>query len=384
MKSIAILPLVLLWISAAEASGPEKNSADTVPGAGRCVWVFESYEPSQWENEWRSLEEAGEHRTVVFDECDILARPDEVKRSIQLITAVTGLVLQSKLMPPETIRLFSRMIYALRCGPELKDSGRRRAQLIEPLVGILRDPLTICPWPPEVEAKVFNSFDLGESPLQSKRHLLIGPAAPWTDTPDNPHSWRVGGFAPWTADNANSGKSRAGQNILMDIGASLYGQWFGDPASVSTLWFVDRFKRHNLSFDWIVSFEIEKHRPDDIYKDVPADILPHYIYFNKGVEKTPGGKWNPWRILQGMSVAPDDYIAVKLDIDVPDIENALMDQLVKEPKIRLLVDEMFFEHHVNVRAMWGYWGADMTDTMPDTYRLFGDLRSKGMRMHSWP
>jgi hypothetical protein len=385
MKQTAVLFLVvLICVSAMKSPGQEKVSADAVPDSGACVWVFESYESSHWENEWRRGEESGEYRFIVRDECDVLAQANEVKRSVQLITAVTSLMLHGTPVLPESIKLFSRMVYARRCGPELKDTGRRRVQLIEPLVGILRDPLTICKKPLDVPDEVYESFSLGESAIQSKRHLLTGPMAPWTETPDDPNSWRVGGFAPWAGDEAGSGNSRRGQTILMDIGASLYDNWFGDPATVSALWFVDRFKRHNLSFDWIVSFDIEKFDPDELYRNVPPEVLPHYIYFNQGVEATPGAKWNPWRILRGMSITPEDYVAVKLDIDMPEIENALMDQLQKDPKIRLLVDEMFYEHHVNVRAMWRYWGTEITYTMPDTYRLFGDLRSKGVRMHSWP
>jgi hypothetical protein len=170
----------------------------------------------------------------------------------------------------------------------------------------------------------------------------------------------------------------------MDLGASLYGGWNGDTASVGALWFVDRFTRRSLSFDEIVSFEIDKHDPDEIYKDVPDDILPHYVYFNRGVEKARDGRWNPWRILQGMGVTPKDYVVIKLDIDMPEIENALVDQLVNEPKLLAIVDEMFYEQHVNVRAMWPGWGQESSLTMKDTYRLFGLLRTKGVRMHSWP
>ena len=352
-----------------------------VSSSDQCVWVFESYEPSQWENEWRRGEESGERRDR---ECEVLAQPDEVRRSVQLINAVTGLVLHGKPVPPGSDSLFSRMIYSRRCGPNLKDTGQRRVQLIEPLIGILRDPLTICPRPRRVKDEVYESFDLGESPIQSKRHFLMGPAAPWTDTPDDPNSWRVGGFNPWTSDATNRGESRAGQNVLMDMGASLYDGWQGDAGAVGARWFVDRFKRHHLSFDWIVSFEIQKHDPDHIYMSVPDDILPHYIYFNQGVEKSPNGRWNPWRILQGMGMTPHDYVVIKLDIDVPDIENALIDQVVNDPRIRRLVDEMFYEHHVNVKAMRPAWGTDSSLTMLDSYRLFGYLRSKGVRMHSWP
>ena len=347
-----------------------------------CVWSFHSYEPSKWEKEWRDGEESGLRRN---SECEVLAQQVETARSVQLITAVTGLMLEATMPPPEAIPLFSRMIYARRCGPTLKDTGQRRVQLIEPLIGLLRDPLTICRRPVGVDDKIYQTFSAGEGALQSKRHLLLGPAAPWTETPDDPKSWRVGGFTPGAIYAGNSTGPRTRRNILMDIGASLYDHWRSDFTAASASWFVDRFKRQGQSFDWIISFEINKYDPDMIYQNVPDDIVPHYLYYNQGVDKNPDGKWNPWRILQGMGASPDDYVAIKLDIDVPEIENALIDQLVNEPKIQALADEVFFEQHVNVKAMWSKWKTQNDPlTLKDTYRLFGNLRSKGVRMHGWP
>lgn len=347
-----------------------------------CSWVFESYEPSEWESEWRRGEESGERKNR---ECEVLAEPKEVRRSVDLIRATTGLVLNEQPIPPDLVALFSRMVYSRRCGPDLRDTGQRRTQLIEPLIGILRDPLTICPLPPGVDQEVARAFGSGEGAIQSKRHLLIGPAAPWSDTPGDPQSWRVGGFEPWGADRTIGSEPRARLKILMDLGASLYEGWKKDPTSVGASWFVDRYKRHQVLFDWIVSFEIEKHDPDQIYRKVPDEILPHYIYFNQGVEKDPDGKWNPWRILKGMGTTSNDYVVVKLDIDAPDIENPLMDQLRNDVQVRSLVDEIFMEHHVSIRAMWGYWGTKNSPlTLKDSYRMFADLRSKGVRMHSWP
>jgi len=343
--------------------------------------VFDSYQPSEWEKEWRRGEDSGERRDR---ECEFLDKPEDVKRAVQLLRAVRGLVLHAAPVPLGSVSLFSRMVYAWRAGPDLKDSGRRRAQLIEPLVGILRDPLTICPRPKRVKDEDYYAFDAGEGPVQSKRHLLIGPAAPWSDTPDDPASWTIGGFTPWTGGPAVRGASCPGRSVLMDMGAALYDEWNGDPACASTFWFVDRFKRRNIAFDRIVAFEIDQHSPEEIYRHVPDDVLPHYLYFNRGVEKAPDGRWNPWRILQGMGFTPADYVVAKLDIDVPDIEDAIIAQLRDDPKLRSLVDEMFFEQHVNVRAMWPGWGQNNGLTMLDSYRLFAELRSLGIRMHSWP
>lgn len=377
-----VLAVFLVGCVTIGKTGRDNKSGETGDGDS-CVWTFHSYEPSSWEMEWLRGEESGERRN---QECEVLAQPEEVKRSVQLITAIHDIVRLGKpAPPPESIDLFSRMIYARRCGKKQKDTGQRRAQLIEPLIGILRDPLTICPQPSGVDNQIYSQFGPGEDFIQSKRHFLLGPLAPWTDTPDDPESWRVGGFDPWGASAVSRRKPCVRLNVLMDIGASLYEGWAGSTAAVGALWFVERFKQRQLAFDWIVSFEIEKHDPDDIYRNVPDDVLPHYLYFNQGVESAPDGRWNPWRILQEMSVAPDDYVVVKLDIDVPEIENPLINQLTESEDIRALVDEVFFEHHVNVKAMRPCWGRNPSPLiMTDSYRLFSNLRSIGVRMHSWP
>jgi hypothetical protein len=346
------------------------------------VWVFEAYEPSAWEREWYEGELSGKRKNL---ECEVLAQKGEAERSRQLIGAIRGSVLQGKAIPPEAISLFSRMVYSKRCGPQLKDTGERRVQLIEPLVGLLRDPLTICSQPATEKGKSPISFDFGEDAVQSKRHLLIGPASSWTGHPEDPKSWRIGGFEPWGMDASKCSELRVRQNVLVDIGASLYGVWNGNSSAVGAIWFVDRYQRQHLNFDKIISYEIEKHDPDDIYKNVPQDILPRYFYFNQGVEAAPNGKWNPWRMLQGMGATPNDYVVVKLDIDFPDIENPLVDQLLNNSRTGLLVDEVFFEHHVNVKAMWPYWKTEKEKkTLKDSYQLFRALRSSGIRMHSWP
>ena len=360
-------------------AAPAKAVAPSPPE--ECVWSFAQYEPSQWEREWFEGEKSGERRDR---ECEVLATAPEVDRSVRLVRSVQGAVLDRKPIPQDSIELFSRMVYAERCGTALKDSGRRRAQLIEPLVGIVRDPLTMCPRAPGIPDEVYNSFQPDEGSIQARRQLLIGIAAPWSETPSDPASWHMGGFEPYAAAPRGD-RPRARLNFLVDMGASTYGQWGGDKTAVGAAWFVERNKRHNLAFDWIVSFEYDKIDPETIYKSVPDDVLPHYIYFDRPVEKNPSGKWNPWRILRGMGANSEDYVVVKIDIDSPDIENPLIDQLVEERGLRGLVDEVFIEHHVNTKVMNGYWGTGGSKlTMKDTYQKFTTLRSNGVRMHSWP
>jgi hypothetical protein len=346
-----------------------------------CSWGFDHYEPSLWETEWMHGVTSGERRDR---ECEFLSTPAEVDRSVRLIIASQDAMLRSKTVPPESVGLYSRMVYSRRCGPERRETGQRRAQLIEPLVGILRDPLTICPRPAGVPDEVFATFGPGESYGQSKRHFLARFAAPWSDTPEDPRSWRVGGFGVPT-QSAEPQNRRAQQSILVDMGASTFDAWGGDPSSVGASWFVERYRRRGLSFDWIISYEYEKYDPSVIYSKVPADVLPHYIYYNQGVEKDPKGKWNPWRMLRGIGVGRDDYVVVKLDIDNPDIENGLIGQVMTDSGLQATIDEIFYEHHVNSKPMWPFWRTQgLTLTMADSYREFAFLRSKGVWMHSWP
>jgi hypothetical protein len=374
---------VASWIAASILLGTpacKRSSPHLAPG--HCAWVFVRYEPSQWEAEWSQGEIGGERRDR---ECDVLASPVEVDRSVQLIRSTQDAMLRSKPIPPESIGLFSRMVYAQRCGPDARETGQQRVQLIEPLVGIVRDPLTICPRPKGVPYDVYESFGVGEGIYQSKRQFLIASAAPWSDSPDDPKSWRLGNFEPLALDGSARQHGRARQNILIDMGASTFSSWAGDTSSVGALWFVDRYKRHALTFDWVISYEIQKYDPNEIFGTVPADLLPHYVYYNQGVEKDPNGKWNPWRMLKEMGARPNDYIVIKLDIDAPDIENALVQQVMEDPGLISIIDEMFYEHHVNTKPMWPYWQTQGSRILlADTYRNFTFLRSKGVRMHSWP
>jgi hypothetical protein len=369
--SLALIPLV-----GCQATKPRSLDLDR----NECAWVFTEYQPSQWEREWKEGVESGERRDR---ECEKLATPVEADRSTRLIRGIRGLY-EKKAIPTDAIELFSRMAYAQVCGSAQRPTGKTRVQIIEPLIGLVRDPLSICPKPANVPIDVYSTRGPMEDDVQSKRHLLIGPASPWTDQPKDPKSWRLGGFEPWTKES-DGRQPRARQNVLIDMGASIYSSWNGEETVVGAKWFVDRFQKFQMSFDWVVSYEYEKMDPGQVFAKVPPDLLPHYIYYNQGIEKAPDGKWNPWRILRGMGITRHDYVVAKLDIDTPDIENALTEQVLSDPRNTELIDEFFYEHHVNTRWMNRWWHTENSPLLlKDTYRIFTALRSKGVRMHGWP
>jgi hypothetical protein len=214
---------------------------------------------------------------------------------------------------------------------------------IEPLMGLLRHPNAVC-------------TSVSDHDILRKDWLIL-PNAGYFDT-----------------------QSKKTTTILYDIGASLYKSGFG---GASQEWFVTEFAARGLSFDAIYAWEAIHHSPTDIFKDIPRDMLHKVRYYNVPVEDAPEGLHNPVRILK-LSARPEDYVVLKLDIDTPKLELALMKQLLADEDALKLVDEVFFEQHTAGNPMTAHgWGNNVLGDISDSYRLFAELRARGVRAHSW-
>jgi hypothetical protein len=174
------------------------------------------------------------------------------------------------------------------------------------------------------------------------------------------------------------------RRLLFDLGASTYDGWLGGHDAVGSKWFVAQLAAFQLSFDHIYAYELQPHTRAEIEANMPADILAKYTYINSGVSAVVGAADNPWTTLLAQA-AVDDYVVVKLDIDTPAIEQALFDQVRHDASVRQLIDEMFYEHHVNCKVMNPYWNLwHSQDRLFHTYEMFLAMRHTGLRMHSWP
>jgi hypothetical protein len=167
--------------------------------------------------------------------------------------------------------------------------------------------------------------------------------------------------------------------ILYDIGASLYKTGFG---GASQEWFVQEFAARGMAFDHIYAWEAIKHAPEEIFQDIPRDMLHKIRYYNVAVQQDPQALHNPIRLLKA-SAKPQDYVVVKLDIDTPWLELALMQQLLADEDAMRLVDELFFEQHTGGSPMTKYGWEHVLDDITDSYALFTELRVRGVRAHSW-
>lgn len=73
------------------------------------------------------------------------------------------------------------------------------------------------------------------------------------------------------------------------------------------------------------------------------------------------------------------------DIDNYGVEHGILNYLMADPQAFALVDEFFFEEHVKFNEMLVHWGGTVgADTsLASSYKLFHELRKRGLRAHSW-
>lgn len=281
-----------------------------------------------------------------------------------------------KHMPPEKITQFmsgTRRAQASQCGHILQDLGEGPNKeifsyyrygdtctgmlvevFIDPLVGLLRSPQCPCA--------------SGNAALLDRDYIIYGLASESCQNTKEPKLTSV---------------SKGKQLYMFDLGASLYTEGAG---GASQKVFVDSFTELGVPLSNIHYFawEVTPSDPTEVWKQVPAELKPKYHWLNIPSDPTPGSGDNPWSYIKALCKQAD-YVVVKLDIDNSPVETAFMQQLLADADLQGLIDEMFFEHHVNVEHMNPSWNTYAeTAKLKDSYAWFVQLRNAGVRMHGWP
>ena len=70
-------------------------------------------------------------------------------------------------------------------------------------------------------------------------------------------------------------------------------------------------------------------------------------FFNVGVSADPEARINPLRMLRSIT-RPSDLVVLKIDIDSPEIEERLLQQIVEDSSLSSRVDELYYEDHVHM------------------------------------
>eukprot|EP00968_Pinguiococcus_pyrenoidosus_P008544 scaffold616_cov257-Pinguiococcus_pyrenoidosus.AAC.1 len=143
-----------------------------------------------------------------------------------------------------------------------------------------------------------------------------------------------------------------------------------------------------------------------LFEGMPQPVLDSLSYYNVAPDATLDAQHNPWRTLKSVA-KEEDFVVVKvrtrdetqpyrrhalsmqqIDIDDPEDENSLVDQLLLDESLRNLIDEFFIEHHVRMHPLSGSkpWTKILSGTkytIWDSYDMLQELRYDGIRAHSW-
>ena len=89
---------------------------------------------------------------------------------------------------------------------------------------------------------------------------------------------------------------------------------------------------------------------------VPADVYAAYQYYNEPLTSEPTNPKNPLQVLLHIA-RPEDFVALKLDIDQEQMESDLLEQILSDSRLSSLVDELYWEPHFQyqplVKCCWG-------------------------------
>jgi glycerophosphoryl diester phosphodiesterase len=167
--------------------------------------------------------------------------------------------------------------------------------------------------------------------------------------------------------------------VLFDLGASLS---FHHGKNSPILELISWYQKFGMPFDHVYAFEAAQQNPDDVYENIPENLLGSYHWYNVPISSNITSKRNPIHIMKNLH--PDDLVIVKLDIDTPDVELPLTLQILNNTfDLKLIIDQFYFEHHVEMKEIARAWKDGMKGSIKESLELFQNLRKKGIASHFW-
>jgi hypothetical protein len=262
--------------------------------------------------------------------------------------------------------IFSQFVYVTNC----RGSVTTFSVAIEPLAGLTRHPWYVLRGGQYLVDKDYMFVNTTHAKVMTDKEVRFT----FVSNVTSPDVQKILEQSHWERDK------RGKRYIYIDFGASTYNSGAGGP---SQSWFVDIFRSVGVTYDAIFAFEMSPTPADEVFRQLPADLIPKYHWYNVGVSASPTDPMFALRFLKEVAV-PADYVLMKLDIDNTQVEEGIIMALLEDDVAMSLLDELFWEHHVNIKEMYSSWGTQLeTRYLHDTYDLFTQLRMKGIRAHSW-
>lgn len=311
-------------ISLLPTSAPPSNG---ITSESICEWRFVRYRPSKYELHWVENIRVLQGRVCEESNSQSVEAREWIRQAEE--NARGNSILSSG--------IFSSLEFRNTC------TGQSLVDFIEPLAGLTRSPV----------------FCMHGTDMVNKHYMIV--------------SWN-------TSIKLGGGHLSRPKAYYFDLGASLYNSGAG---GASQSWFVEQYERRGVRWDGIYAWEAAPLNAVDVWGGIPWSVRPFYHWYNVPVNPVRGHPDNPLEFILRVA-KPWDFVLLKIDIDNTPVEEAIVAEILGSDTLIGLIDEIYFEHHVNTKPMndaWGTHGA--SQTLADSYTIFDTLRRKGVLAHSW-
>ena len=271
-------------------------------------------------------------------------------------------------------------------------------ELIEPLTGVARHPLSI-QFPCKLKADLENV-----SSTRLKALMVQDRIRPHSKKDQASSKYHIGHLLTtnWCAPRGRCmhdvPRPRA---LLFDLGCGKFGRLANESeraanetetrtvsqgygSSIPLLFAMA--SRNCITFDQVYAWEAREGRffhPSQWSKQVPSNLRSRVTYFNEPVNLS---RTSFFGVLEA-AARPEDYVVLKVDIDTPWLEKRIIETVSAEPALAARVDELFFEYHLKlddgtrVPKAWEQFFSK--DTIAEGIGLMQRLRRQGIRSHWW-
>ena len=329
---------------------PTLISVEYLPSEAETQWVSNIHE---WHKDVCARAASSQWRATFQTLIDMLVAQDQGGEDDTSIPEG----LKPKQALAEDGGLLSHMFYTY-------SDGSTASVALEPLIGMLRDHRTSCDGEPGTAFIPNVDWTL----VDQRMWVLL-----------DPNRAAVAGLGkpkPLAALRAPLYR----RALLFDMGGSRFMHAQGGR------WIQRKFSRMGIHFDHVYVWEAYPTYTSEYFEGAPADALHRVHFFGWPVTDSLDSDSNPFTLVKKFAT-PEDFVAVKLDIDAAALELSLVTQLLEDVELHPLVDEFFFEHHVSIRD-FDHWTKESLGPAPgtliDSYRIFKGLRDVGIAAHSWP
>jgi hypothetical protein len=123
--------------------------------------------------------------------------------------------------------------------------------------------------------------------------------------------------------------------------------------------------------------------PMSVYDVLPREYMSSFHWINLPVTADKDSYANPLYSIVLDHFTPDDFVVIKLDIDMPAIEMGLIMQMIEDPRLHPLIDVLYFEHHTLLEELKDHWVNLVDGSIGYSLEVFNKLREAGVAVHYW-